>query len=644
LADASANRQRLAAILAADAAGYSGLMSLDEAGTVASLDAARAIFRQYIESHGGRVIDMAGDSVLAVFQTAAGAVNAALEVQSRLESGVAGVPAERRMRFRIGVHLGDVIEKSDGTVYGDGVNIAARLESLALPGGVTVSDVVHSSVRKRIAATFEDLGEQRVKNIVDPVRVFRVMPTDQAGSGTARPVSTRPGWLGKGRRRWWAAAALVLVVCSGALLLPWHWAPAVHDVVKRTAVRDASVTPGQVALITMSLAIGAIDSSAEASMPASEGEAFRKDLLGGIGSVERLFVRLVDVGVPAESGAYRERARAAGVRYVIEGELRQNAKQRSVRLRLLDIAHGTQVWSDQFDLSEPPASFEGLAVRRRLVRQLRLAVERAEIARVLAKPSDRLDAMELVLRAKSLADRGQSMASAREMRPLLERALELDPTLVAANIAIITQVDMLNDVDPHPDHQRYVQDTDQFSLRAVTLDPGEPEAWGARALALMLLGRWTASLEASDRTLQLDPYGTRGHMDRAWLMNMMGRPAEALLFAEKALALDRSQGWALRVECEAYLLLGQSDNAIASCERASGLSVDFIHDSFLAAAYANAGDLEHARAALRSMLSIVPGYTIAQLKAKRYSDHPEYQKTAELYWYDGLRKAGLPEQ
>jgi adenylate cyclase len=644
LADASANRQRLAAILAADAAGYSRLMSLDEAGTVASLDAARAIFRQYIESHGGRVIDMAGDSVLAVFETAAGAVNAALEVQSRLESGMAGVPADRRMRFRIGVHLGDVIEKSDGTVYGDGVNIAARLESLALPGGVTVSDAVQSSVRKRIAATFEDLGEQQVKNIVDPVRVFRVMPADQARSGTARPVSTRAGWLGKGRRRWWAAAALVLVVCSGALLLPWHRSAAVRDLAKRTAVQDAGVTTGQVALIAMSLAIGAIDWSAEASTSGNEGEAFRKDLLGGIGSVERLYVRLVDVGVPSESGAYRERARTKGVRYVVEGDLRQNAKQRSVRLRLIDIAHGTQVWSDQFDLSEAPASFEGLAARRRLVRQLRLAVERAEIARVLGKPSDGLDAMELVLRAKSVYYRGQSMAGAHEMRPLLERALELDPTLVAANIAIIGQVDMLNDVDPHPDHQRYVQDTDQFSLRAVTLDPGEPEAWGVRALALMLLGRWTASLEASDRTLQLDPYGVRGHVDRAWLLNMMGRPSEALPFAEKALALDRSQSWALRVQCEAYLLLGQSDKAIASCERASGLSVDFIHDSFLAAAYANAGDLEHARAALRSMLTIVPGYTIAQLKAKHYSDHPEYVKTAELYWYDGLRKAGLPEQ
>ena len=189
-----------------------------------------------------------------------------------------------------------------------------------------------------------------------------------------------------------------------------------------------------------------------------------------------------------------------------------------------------------------------------------------------------------------------------------------------------------------------MRETDQFSLRAVTLDQGEPAAGRSRAVALMLLGRWTASLEASDRGLQLDPYGSRGYQIRAWLMNMMGRPAEAVPFGEKALALDPSQSWALRVECEAYLLLGESAKAIATCERASGLSVDFIHHSFLAAAYANAGDLEHARAALHSMLTIVPGYTIAQLKAKRYSDHPEYLKTAERYWYDGLRKAGLPEQ
>ena len=139
-------RKRLAAILAADAVGYSRLMAHDEQATVAALDAARTVFRTTIAAHDGRVIDTAGDSVLAVFETAAGAVTAAITVQQGLEALVEGLPADRRMRFRIGVHMGDVIEKADGTVYGDGVNIAARLEGLAQPGGIVVSDAVHGAL------------------------------------------------------------------------------------------------------------------------------------------------------------------------------------------------------------------------------------------------------------------------------------------------------------------------------------------------------------------------------------------------------------------------------------------------------------------------------------------------------------------
>src|SRR5262245_38009927 len=167
-------KQRLAAILAADVAGYSRLMAADERATVQSLDAARALFRGRIQANQGRVIDMAGDSVLAVFETAAGAGLAALDVQQQVESSMDGVSEDRRMRFRVGVHLGDVIEKGDGTVYGDGVNIAARLEGLALPGGITVSDAVECAVRNKVAARFVDQGEQSVKNIAHPVRAFRV--------------------------------------------------------------------------------------------------------------------------------------------------------------------------------------------------------------------------------------------------------------------------------------------------------------------------------------------------------------------------------------------------------------------------------------------------------------------------------------
>jgi class 3 adenylate cyclase len=164
-------KQRLAAILAADVAGYSRLMAAAERATVAALDAARSTFKSQIESNQGRVIDMAGDSVLAVFESATGAVSAAVAVQRELNASSSSMPKDRRMRFRIGVHMGEVIEKSDGTVYGDGVNIAARLQQLAEPGGITVSAAVQSAVRGKVTASFVDLGERRLKNIAEPVTV-----------------------------------------------------------------------------------------------------------------------------------------------------------------------------------------------------------------------------------------------------------------------------------------------------------------------------------------------------------------------------------------------------------------------------------------------------------------------------------------
>ncbi len=158
--------------------------------TVAALDSARGVFKSQIESHQGRVIDMAGDSVLAVFETATGAVTAALAVQRALTGQAAQLPEDRRMQFRIGIHLGDVIEKPDGTVYGDGVNIAARLQSLAEPGGVTVSDSVKSVVRGKVAAAFEDQGEQTVKNIPEPVHAYRVEAEgSDRGESQARPLA-----------------------------------------------------------------------------------------------------------------------------------------------------------------------------------------------------------------------------------------------------------------------------------------------------------------------------------------------------------------------------------------------------------------------------------------------------------------------
>lgn len=204
-------KQRLAVILAADAAGYSRLMATDDHATVAALDTGRAVFRKHIESMQGRVIDMAGDSVLAVFESAAAAAAAALAIAQELNSTAKDSLEERRLRFRVGLHLGDIIEKPDGTVYGDGVNIAARVQSLAVPGGICLTQQVYDQVHNKFDAEFVDLGQPEMKNIQFPIRVFRVVLPWEKASGRigARLLS---GLAHKGNRRHMLGALGVLVV------------------------------------------------------------------------------------------------------------------------------------------------------------------------------------------------------------------------------------------------------------------------------------------------------------------------------------------------------------------------------------------------------------------------------------------------
>ena len=625
--DGTCTRQRLAAILAADAAGYSRLMASDEQSTMVALDAAREVFREQIESHHGRVIDMAGDSVLAVFGTATGAVSAALGVQQRLEALAEGVSADRRMRFRIGVHMGDVFEKPDGTVYGDGVNIAARLEGLALPGGVTVSDAVRGAVRHRVAAEFEDLGEQQVKNISDPVRAYRVLAATNAGEPSVRQW---PAWIAPlafNRRRFTVAA---VVIATTAVLGAAAWQ-------MRGEARGGAAKP-----ITMSLAIGPIASPANDVATAQAAEALVQAMSTAISAL-RGHIRVVSVARNGDAAAVREAARGAGSRYVVEGDLQTVSPQRLLNLRLIETSRGTQVWSGRFDLPEAAAATETPAAVRGLIDKLTFAVGDAEVRRVLPMPVGQLDAMERVVRSYGVLGQGQSLANANEARKLLEEALRTDPTLVPAMLMMTDTLSMLNDVDPAFDHDRYVREVDAYSNRAVTLDPDNPVAWHGRSDALMLLGRWSASLEASERQVRLDPYNPGAYNQRASLLISMGRPAEALPLTERALALNPSGAAALLTACQAHLLLGAAEKAIASCERASArYGIDLLPQSLLAAAYANTGNTKQAQAALQAMLRTVPGYTVAQLRAKD-SGNPEYQRLAEMYWYEGLRKAGLPD-
>jgi adenylate cyclase len=342
-------KQRLAAILAADVAGYSRLMAADERATVAALDAARAVFRAQIESSQGRVIDMAGDSVLAVFETATGAVSAALAVQKEISSSADAFPEDRRMRFRIGVHLGDVIEKADGTVYGDGVNIAARLQALAEPGGIAVSDSIRNAVKGKVNAVLTDLGEQEVKNIADPVRAYATVTAEAAlaaatGIDLSAPV---PGFGGRP-----AMAVLPFANLSGDPEQEYFADGLAEDILTRLAMQRRWPVIAR-----------------------NSSFSFKG--------------RAVDV---------RAVGKALGARYVLEGSVRKAGNRVRITGQLIDAETGHHLWAERYDrvLEDLFAIQDELTDG--IVGAIEGAVGRAEIVRAHRKPPGSLDAWDACMR------------------------------------------------------------------------------------------------------------------------------------------------------------------------------------------------------------------------------------------------------
>ena len=287
---------------------------------------------------------------------------------------------------------------------------------------------------------------------------------------------------------------------------------------------------------------------------------------------------------------------------------------------------------------------ESSAALRSLAETLHRVLLGAEKVRVKAQPVSALNAPELVLRAYALGGEDASLAGMIGAGKLVDEALRLEPDLVPALTLRAAIFHDEGEVDPNADHDRIAREQDRYTARAVQLDPTDPSAWSWRTIALVSLGRWNAALEANATAIKLEPYARDGYLNRADIMNLTGRPGEALALVDRALALRPDDPWAAATACEAHLLTGQPEQAIALCERASGRINYWVLHLSLAAAYANHGEIAKAAAAKAEALRTVPGLTIAQLRAKRGSDDPEYLKLAEQYWYEGLRKAGVPER
>ena len=604
-------RRRLMAILAADAVGYSRLMSVDDRATVVALESARGVFRAYTLANDGRVIDTAGDSVLAVFETAAGAVSAALEVQRKLSANSSALPEDRRMRFRIGVHLGDVIEKADGTVYGDGVNIAARLEGLAEPGGITVSHSIQSAVKGKISATFHDLGEQTVKNIADPVRAYAVTSAEaKLAAATGVDVSAPvPGFGGRP-----AIAVLPFTNLSG----------------------DSSTRRGPTVAVLPFAYLG--------DDPAHEyfAEGVVDDIITGLSRVRWLSV-VARHSSFVFRGAEVDLARAARelhADYLLHGSFRRSGDRIRVSTHLTEAVGGTVVWaesqerriSEVFDLQDEIAG--------RVLGAIEPGLRRSEIERIRRKRPEDLDAYDLVLRALPYVYKLMPEGCAPAI-PLLQKSLELEPDYALAHATLAWCHHVRFSRGGLATAERHA--SIRHARAAVALGADD-----ALALAIGAFVLWfdaheiEAAFDLFDRALSLSPSNVMALATSAVALAWSGR---ATLAAERALrALQLSPFDALRYLAHqalsgANFQLRNYEHAHVDARRAvesiPGFSVPY---AYLCAAQVRLERLDDARDTVRRMLGIDPGFSISRFRVTVGVDESVFDDFAQAW-----REAGVPD-
>jgi len=646
-------RQRLAAILAADAVGYSRLMEIDERATARALEDAHAVFREHVSAHHGRVINTVGDSVLAVFETAGGAVTAALAVQRALAAAAEEVAEARRLRFRMGVHLGDVNERADGDVYGDGINIAARLQTLAQPGGIVVSEAVRGAVKSRVAATFDDLGIQAVKNIADPVRAFAVRSEGAPRPPVVPQVVSGHARLRPSRRVAWFAAAAVLLVALGAAWwqrgTPVRQTPAPVPAQTSTATPVPPTAPGVSG--KPSIAVLPFDNMSGEADKAYFADGITEDLITDLSKVAGLVViaRNSTFQYKGKARDVREIGKALNASYVLEGSVRRSGDSVRVNAQLIDASTGAHVWADRYDGELKNLFTLQDTIARNVAKALSVELTKDESDRVTKRGTENVQAYDMVLKGWEHYLK-QTPEEFRAAIADFKKATEIDPTygrawaaLAAIHWEIYTRY-----WGPTLGLSRDTQaDAEQYLAKAMK-NP-TPLAHEVSSAMLVHAQQHADAIAAAQRAVANDPNDADGYVALAGALNFAGRPTEALEAVEKAMRLNPHYPSSYAYQRGLALFeLNRQDEAAASLERAIELNRDdYWSQRLLLAVYGLAGKKDAALGLADSIRN--------NDRRGRFAGHDPLTIRAVTYWYPfakpedakrfatGLAKAGIPD-
>jgi adenylate cyclase len=645
--------RRLTAILAADVAGYSRLMGVDEEGTHERLKAHLGqLVDPKIKEHRGRTVKNTGDGLLAEFPSVVDAVRCAAEVQRGMLDREPEVADERRIRFRIGINLGDVIvEEHD--IFGDGVNVAARLEALAQPGGICVSRVVRDQIRDKLPYPFEDMGEQQVKNIARPVRVYALRPEAVADPTAFHRLIVSP----RRRRRAIAAMVGVASVALGiAVVAGWGWS-VTRSSNTPPAVVAGAVTPISPPLVAPRLSIVVLPFTNLSNDPEQQyfADGITDDLTTDLSRIAHMFVISRNTaftyrGKPVNA---KQIGRELGVRYVLEGSIRQSSNRVRVNAQLIDAQTDAHLWAERFDYDIGDLFVLQNEITSRIARALNLELISAEAAR----PTERPDALDYILRGRAAKSKPRSRDHYTDTISLFERALALDPgsteaqSLLASTLAsrVLDFPTSTDDVD--------IKRAGELATQAVTASPRSALAHFARGEALRVQRRCEEAIPEYETVLALNRNWAGALADIGRCKIFVGPIEEAIPLLEQAIRLSpRDPGmvsWYARIG-QAHLLQSRIDEAILWLEKArrANAGLWWVH-AYLASACALKGETERAAAELAEARRLVDDdrfSSIARLKAIGFlgmsegSGVPKIRALFETTYFAGLRKAGMPEE
>jgi adenylate cyclase len=621
--------RRLAAILAADVVGYSRLMGEDETGT---LDALRAHREELIEpkiaEHEGRVVKLMGDGLLAEFPSAVEAVHCAVEIQHTMGERNANVPAERRITYRIGINIGDIIVEGDD-IYGDGVNIAARLEGLADPGGISISRSVHTQIAGKLDLEIEDLGEQQVKNIAKPVMVYRVA-LDESAAALVTPVTVTPPTTG--RRRWPQIAAGLGLSLVAVVGLFW-WQASAPDFEPASVEKMAYPLPGKPSIAVLPFANLGNDSEQEYF-----ADGITNDLITDLTKFDSLFVIAANStfaykGKPVK---VQKVAEDLGVRYVLEGSVQRVGDTIRINAQLIDAVSGHHLWADRYDRKADDLFAIQNEIIKIIIGTLNLQVKDAENERAFKTPTDDLEAYDYYQRGYAYfrAWGKENNAKAREM---YERAIEIDPQYARAyaDLAFV-----------HARHWRYdwIEDTSgslalslEHARKAVALDPDDYFSYWALGHAYLANGESDLSLTAYERALALNPNDPALLMEMGELLVSLGQAEQAVARAKTAMRRNpRHPDWYLWNLGWAQYFAEQHDEAVTTLQKMT--EPPNLVRRTLAAALVRVGRIDEAREMITEYMKNEPEQTVADIRKIKYKHRPYVDK-----WAEDLLEAGLPE-